>query len=264
MTKRISNKLTLKEAQDKLMKVLKSKGHCTKPDMSTYTAYNNPIRMYCTSCGLDKTIKYNNAIDRGCICICARNSIKAEKKRIKDLSKIKVVKPLHDRWIENDYINRVQDVCPNLIPLPQTFTNRAVPMRMYCTLCNTIVDKRVGDALRGNNCGNCFGVGFRKDREATLYVLKLMYEDVHIGYKFGITNKTAAARCKAINKHSELQCRVIYSYTSDGERIFNLEKELKSTIPRNYINKSLMDDGSTETFSPQYINDVIQFIFKIV
>lgn len=261
MTKRISNKLTLKEAEDKALSTLISKSHTMRPDMSTYTAYNDVVDMFCTGCNTRISMRFANVCERGKRCTCTPS--RAKPKVITE-PKERVVKPLHDRWIDNDYINRVQDVCPNLIPLPQTFTETKVPMRMYCTLCNTIVDKRVSDALRGMNCGNCFGVGFRKDREATLYVLKLMHEDVLIGYKFGITNKTAAARCKAINKHSELQCKVIYSYTSDGDRIFNLEKELKSTIPRNYIDKSLMDDGSTETFSPRYINDVIQFIFKMV
>ncbi|WP_176202333.1 GIY-YIG nuclease family protein, partial [Salmonella enterica] len=92
---------------------------------------------------------------------------------------------------------------------------------------------------------------FNKKIEGTFYVLKIMDSTGNvIAYKIGITNKTAQERCKTINKSTSLQCEVIYSYSSIGSKVQEIESIIKKSITRNYISKELMNDGSTETFSP--------------
>lgn len=256
MTKRISNKLTVKEAKDKAYETLHSKKHTVQVDMNTYTAYNDLVRVFCTGCNLDKLMRFSNVCDRGCRCICLKV------KKPKPIRKKKEPKPSIDRWIENDYNNRVINSCSNLISIPQTFIDRETPMRMYCTGCESIIDKRVGDAVRGLNCVNCYGVGFNKKIEGVLYILKIMDSTGNvIAYKLGITNKKAEERCKAINKGTELNCEVIYSYSAIGYKVQAIESLLKKTIECKYLSKSLLNDGSTETFSPVYIMDVIKLLF---
>lgn len=256
MTKRISNKLTNKEAEDKAYKTLHSKKHTVQLDMSTYTAYNDVVRVYCTGCNLDKMVRFNNICVRGCRCEC----IKVEKP--KPIKKKKEPKSSISRWLDNDYNNRIINACTNLISIPQTFIDKDTPMRMYCTQCECIINKRVSDAVKGYNCVNCYGVGFNKDIDGVLYVLKVMDCTGNVlAYKLGITNKTALERCEAINKSTELNCEVIYSYAAIGSRVQAIESLLKKTIKCKYLPKSLMGDGSTETFSPVYVMDVIKLLF---
>ncbi|HFG9009088.1 TPA: hypothetical protein ACGI0P_000001, partial [Salmonella enterica] len=247
----------------------KNKGHTAQPDMTTYTAYSEDIRMYCTGCGLDKLVRFGNVCDRGCPCECS----KAEAKRKKEEENKNQIEIERDKrkskrtiktWVDKDYINRVQDACPNLIPIPQTYTYSHEIMRMYCTLCDEVIDKRPNDAARGFNCYNCFGTAFNKKIEGTFYVLKIMDSTGNvIAYKIGITNKTAQERCKTINKSTSLQCEVIYSYSSIGSKVQEIESIIKKSITRNYISKELMNDGSTETFSPAQIFPVIHLLFEL-
>lgn len=256
MTKRISNKLTNKEAEDKAYKTLHSKKHTVQLDMSTYTATNDLVRVYCNGCNLDKMVRFNNICVRGCKCRC----VKVDKP--KPIKQQKEPKSLMSRWIEGDYNNRIAATCPNLIPIPQSYSNVSDPMRMYCTQCECIIDKRVSDAVKGYNCVNCYGVGFNKDIGGVLYVLKVMDSTGNVlAYKLGITNKTALERCEAINKNTIFNCEVIYSYSAIGSRVQAIESLLKKTIECKYLPKSLMNDGSTETFSPVYVMDVIKLLF---
>ncbi|EMQ1182339.1 hypothetical protein [Klebsiella quasipneumoniae] len=262
MTTRISNILTKEQAEQKAITKLESNNHSMRPDMSTYTAYNSVVDVYCNGCGLRVSMKFSNLCDRGRRCNCTPSRakpIEAKEKKEREL------KSLHDRWNDNEYMNRVTDVCPNLIPIPQTFIGRTEPMRMFCTLCNTIVDKRVSDALRGMNCRKCFGVGFNSSKKATLYILKILMDDYTIAYKVGITNKTAQERCKYINNSTELNAQVLYEYTDDGDLIQQYESIIKASLPKGgYISKELMRDGHTETFRPGLLGAVVAQMYEIM
>uniref|UniRef100_UPI0013000D34 GIY-YIG nuclease family protein n=1 Tax=Escherichia coli TaxID=562 RepID=UPI0013000D34 len=83
-----------------------------------------------------------------------------------------------------------------------------------------------------------------------------------IAYKIGITNKTAEERCRTINKSTTLHCEVIYSYSAIGSKVQKIESIIKKSIERAYLNKELMNDGSTETFNPTHIFHVIHLIFE--
>lgn len=249
--------------EQKLLDVLNNKGHTALPDMTTYTAYNEYIRMFCTGCELDKLVRYGNVCNRGCPCECTKAEVKRKKEEKKRNKPPRKTKPLCDRWIDNNYNSRIENSCPNLIPIPQTFISKDLPMKMFCNLCEEIIDKRAGDAVSGSNCINCFGVGFNKKIDGTLYVLKIMDSIGNvIAYKIGITNKTAEERCRTINKSTTLHCEVIYSYSAIGSKVQKIESIIKKSIESAYINKELMNDGSTETFNPTHIFHVIHLIFE--
>lgn len=263
MTKRISNKLSNEQARIKVMNSLTTKGHIALPDMDTYTAYNSPIRMYCNGCNLDEYRKFNNVVSRGCRCTCTINAEAiAKQERQEAERKYKEDNKFNIAWLHHNYHERITNACPNLIPLAQTYTKTTDNMRMYCTLCESIIDKRPNDAISGHNCYNCFGTSFNKGITGYLYILRVTYEDVLLGYKFGITNKLPSERCRVINAGTNLECTVIYSYESLGENVQRLESYLRNNLPRGYISKELMKDGSTETFNPSYLAWVVGWLYR--
>lgn len=269
MTKRIAQTLSIEQAEAKAIAVLKSKGHTTRPNMNTYAAYNEPVEISCSECGDTFTMKFNNICERGreCSCFKAKKKIavreqrkqREEQKKAERLANKKPVvsKSPQQRWIDNNYEERLKEKVPNLIPYPDTFIHKDIPMNMRCTICDSDVPKRVGDALKGNNCRNCFGVGFRSDRDAVIYILGIYDEEELIAYKVGITNKTANDRCEAINNNTNLNAKVLQNYTGNGKYIQTLESYILSLIPTGYLDKDVFTDGYTETFSPEHLDRVM-------
>lgn len=277
MTKRIANKLSIEQAKAKATNVLIHKGHSMRPDMNTYIAYNSPITVRCNLCGDERIINFDNLCFRGCECKCFKEQKKKQnklkqlinnvrKKIQNNTEKFNNKINYRQKWDGNNYGDKIREATPNLIPFIDTFIDGYTPMKMYCLHCNKVIDKRVGDAIRGFNCNNCYGVGFKKERKAILYILKIYLDsdkDVHLGYKVGITNKTAKERCNAINKKSQLHCEVIYEYESDGSKIAEIEKLLLKNIPTGFIDKCIFEDGSTETFNTIYLMPIVELLLVI-
>lgn len=280
MTKRIANRLSVEQAENKIVGVLISKGHTMRPVMSTYIDYNSPVLIQCPLCKDSRSPKVTQICMRGAECKCFKEKkkqafkvIQLERKRIRkeEVEKARVerekLKPTpRERWERNNYTERLKQKTPNLIPDISTFTGSKIPMKMFCTECNQIVDKRVHDALRGMNCKYCYGVGFTKERIANLYILKVYLDSdkkVALGYKLGITNKEPKERCDYINKNTDLFCEVIYSIESNGEHIAKVERKILNAIPTGFCSKVVMCDGYTETFSGVYLNEVIHLLFEL-
>ncbi|MCU6679998.1 hypothetical protein [Leclercia tamurae] len=276
MTKRIANRLSVEQAEIKIVSVLVSKGHTMRPVMSTYIDYNSPVLIQCPICQDSRSPKVTQICMRGAECKCykdkkkqamivARNERERLRKEERENAK---PKPLtyRERWDRNNYTERLKKKTPNLIPDIETFTDSKIPMKMFCTECNQTVDKRVHDALRGMNCKYCYGVGFTKERMANLYILKLYLDSdkqVSLGYKLGITNKEPQERCDYINKSTDLFCEVIYSIESNGEHIAKVERQILNAIPTGFCSKDVMGDGYTETFNGTYLNEVIRLLFEL-
>ncbi|MGX1957387.1 hypothetical protein [Serratia liquefaciens] len=257
----MANYKSIKQHEEEMLSVLLSKGTGFRPDMSTFINSSGRIKLRCETCNTESYRRVCDIKYIGAVCKC--NKIKPVKKT-KLPAQNKPLLTSQERWDKNKYAIRIHRSVPNLIPIVGTFTYRDKPMKMCCTLCNKIVIKRVSDALRGTNCGNCFGVGFKSTIPSVLYIMKIECEGVCIGYKIGITNKTAGDRSAWINKTTELTLIPIYSYKSDGKSVRYIESEIKKLIRSGgYISSEIMQDGFTETFSGEYINAVLHKLFEL-
>lgn len=281
MTKRIANRLSVEQAENKIVSVLVSKGHTMRPVMSTYIDYNSPVLIQCPICQDSRSPKVTQICMRGAECKCYKEKKKQamivarnERERLRKEEREKAKQEAKHRrkitplecWGRNNYTERLKQAMPNLIPDIDTFTQRHEQMKMFCTECNEVITKRLSDALRGMNCKNCYGVGFKKERNAHLYILKIYLDSdkqVPLGYKLGITNKEPQERCDHINKSTELFCDVIYSFQSNGEHIAKIERQILNAIPTGYCSKAVLGDGYTETFNGIFLNVVIRLLFEL-
>ncbi|EOU9592091.1 hypothetical protein ACOJEA_004791 [Klebsiella aerogenes] len=252
--------LTKEQVKNRLTAKLIETGSTYIPVLDSFTKALEKMNFECTQCNKVISRRYIDVANVGMLskCECQKKPRKAYVK------KGRVIIPPRERWEANNYTVRIHNVAPNLIPIVSTYTIHDKPMKMKCTLCNKTIDKRIGDALKGHNCRNCFGVGFDSNSTASFYILRIDNDAGCIGYKLGITNKKAIERCKWINKSTELNAKVIYEYRSDGKTIQDLERKLKALIPSTgYIPIELMGDGHTETFSGEHIGSVLIELFKL-
>lgn len=238
----MTTRLTKEEVSERLTIRLKETNSEYTPVVSTFIKTGGVMNFSCNHCGTVVVRKYNAVIKMGISkCKCIRQPKKEYVKKGRRIIPAS---------------QRVSEIIPTLIPDPTTFTNINKTMQMYCTECNNTVLKRLSDVFRGN--------GFRKDKPAELYILRIEYEGITIGYKVGITNKTATKRCKFINKSTELKLSVLYSITSDGHTIAQAEKDIKVLCDQGgYISKDIMTGGYTETFRPSYLPIVTQVILNL-
>lgn len=114
-------------------------------------------------------------------------------------------------------------------------------------------------------CPMCSNVGFNSNKPAYLYVNKIFYKDA-IYYKIGITNnyKTRLRRLNE-NKNSTTACLSLF-YSDDGSVVKDIEHFIKyeTCIPFGILSKEDYFDGHTETFSPEYLNDIISLCNEFV
>lgn len=125
----------------------------------------------------------------------------------------------------------------------------------YCSYNNFINVK--------TQCPECSNVGFNSNKPAYLYVNKIFYKD-SIYYKIGITNnyKTRLHRLNE-NKNSTTECLSLF-YSNDGKVVKDIEHfiKYKTNIPFGILSKDDYFDGHTETFSSEYLNDIISLCIE--
>lgn len=119
--------------------------------------------------------------------------------------------------------------------------------------------------LCGDGCPKCLGHGFSPDKHATFYVHELSLNDNIVGYKYGITNSTAAIRKNSISRNSIYSHKIIYEIISDGKFIFNLERYVKSNL-KNCLkfDKQNIKEGYTETLYDYDLNILEDSIIEYI
>lgn len=110
------------------------------------------------------------------------------------------------------------------------------------------------DHLSGKGCINCANYGFKADKPAILYYLKVTTEDNKVLYKIGITNNSIKQRFKLkdlqkieILKQEEFQ---------NGQDALNKETKIKQKFKEyRYIGPDiLISNGNTELFTKNILN----------
>ncbi|MCT7632104.1 hypothetical protein [Aliarcobacter butzleri] len=99
---------------------------------------------------------------------------------------------------------------------------------------------------KGNNCPFCSKTGFKKDKEAILYYLKLKTDNDQILYKLGVTNLTLNKRFGSQLKY--LIPLLIMKFNI-GSSAYDLEQKiLLKNKQYKYIGNSILKNGNSELF----------------
>lgn len=117
--------------------------------------------------------------------------------------------------------------------------------------------------LNGRGCPSCKKTGFDVNSTGFFYIQELIDGDMLIGYKFGIT-KDIKKRVSNQRSKSKLVHNVIFSFESTGMNVFKLEQLIKSRLVCNYLDKSIIPDGYTETLSPDYITEIENIVLEFL
>lgn len=106
--------------------------------------------------------------------------------------------------------------------------------------------------IQGKGCPSCSKTGFDYNSTGHFYVQEILKDDICIAYKFGIA-KNIKKRMINQKSKSKLEHKLIYSFESTGMEVYRLEQIIKTTLSCNYLDKSVLPDGYTETLSPEDI-----------
>lgn len=116
--------------------------------------------------------------------------------------------------------------------------------------------QRAHDHLNGCGCPSCTKSGYKSTQKGYIYI-QTVNENV---YKLGITNNPEI-RIEQINSKSQFNHRYYKLFSSDdGKLISLLERQILNVIPHGIITREEMKDGFTETFSKEYLNNVMEMI----
>ena len=119
--------------------------------------------------------------------------------------------------------------------------------------------------LGGYGCPKCANRGFKYDEPCELYIHKVFKDEEFIGLKFGVSYNHLA-RLKVLKQFSpDLEFDTVFvEQFNTGREAFKLESAIKTKfsdlIPA--INKSVMEDGYTETLPTNMLDDTLEFITK--
>lgn len=117
--------------------------------------------------------------------------------------------------------------------------------------------------MLGKGCSSCAKTGFDYNSTGYFYIQELIKDNCCVGYKFGIT-KNIKKRITAQKLKSNIEHKLIFSFQDSGMKVFKLEQLIKESLPCNFLDKTTIPDGYTETLSPEDIfeleNIVIEFL----
>ena len=120
--------------------------------------------------------------------------------------------------------------------------------------------------IKNTSCPECFrygGGGYKDKKPGTLYIQKLFKDDLFVGVKFGITNKSSKERLRKQSSKSALHHEVFFELTvDDGKVIREIEKSIKESLKgkTSYISKEDMPDGYTETVAPSELSTIMYIV----
>lgn len=123
--------------------------------------------------------------------------------------------------------------------------------------------QKLANHLQGNGCPLCSESGFNKSKPANLYILKC--DSIT---KIGISNNHPSKRAKSISNSFGKKFEVVgFINSSDGNLIYNIERELLKILKTLYQQPLESFSGSTECFYNVDLNNLVDIIssnFKIL
>lgn len=146
------------------------------------------------------------------------------------------------------------------------FVKQKMPVEIFCTDCNeyffeTPYKHMTADA----GCPKCSPpvgkTGYSNLKNGIFYIQVILLNSNIVGYKFGITNKSAEKRRRACSKNSIYEHEILFTINGPGPDIRSLENAVRQ-IPHKYFKKEYFPDGYTETISPAYISVLEDIIIE--
>jgi hypothetical protein len=121
-------------------------------------------------------------------------------------------------------------------------------------------EANVASVLSGVGCPNCAEYGFKDNKPAFIYILRIGSEATPIGLKCGITNNDPSARMGQINRKTRESINLIHHWTHpNGALIRKIERKILSTFSHNDLGDTLKD-GGTETFYFYDLEKIVSLI----
>ncbi len=135
----------------------------------------------------------------------------------------------------------------------ETYQGAQTPILHKCKICAREWKIRPTHVLSGKACVLCANSGgYDTAKPGTLYLVELDIGEGEALYKLGITNLTVNDRLGfELRKFKGNICWELYSL--DGQKIKDLETQLKQKYKDNQYNTGLLKSGNTETYDC-YIN----------
>ncbi|AFC21749.1 endonuclease [Cronobacter phage vB_CsaM_GAP32] len=137
-------------------------------------------------------------------------------------------------------------------------------VKIYCPDCQKYFLQKPKIHIEGKGCNLCHKHGYNNNINGHFYIHKITYLNDIIAYKFGITNKSVLQRLKQINASSKYEHDIIFQFNDTGQNIRNLETYILKNIDHQFLTKSELYDGYTETICPSNLelleNLIINFI----
>lgn len=132
----------------------------------------------------------------------------------------------------------------------EDFITTRIPINHKHLKCGYIWKVRPDDIIKrsGECCPNCSTSGFNPNKPASLYLVSFLISDIKY-YKIGITNRSPKERLA--NDWHKFNFALLWEIRLDsGELIRNLEREILTTYNNYKFNTKVLNNGNTETFSP--------------
>jgi len=204
----------------------------------------DPIPCRCKLCGYSWDSFFNSLYYKSSGCPKCNNSIRLTELELLD----QLNKSISDRKL-------------NLVKLHFTSSGFTGDCRvdMFCKECRSTWQTSVMSIKYGRGCPDCAKYGYKKTEPATLYLLRIINDDILIGYKFGLTSNLTNRLyqhnklCKHLGITFELS--ELWEYGC-GNIAFEHEKVLKQHFPRVFDRRSL-PSGSTEAILPQQLGELL-------
>jgi hypothetical protein len=126
------------------------------------------------------------------------------------------------------------------------YIDSATKVKIICKTHGEFL-QTTGNHLSGQGCPSCAVTGFKKNKPAILYYLKIITVD-QILYKIGITNRTISARF-SVEELKSTEVLWTKNYES-GEDCYDEEQRiLKESQGFRYIGIPVLYNGNTELFT---------------
>jgi ssDNA-binding Zn-finger/Zn-ribbon topoisomerase 1 len=206
-----------------------------------YVGANKPVVIRCRRHGDFKQTPSDHIRNVGCnVCGNVRASRKLSSNKDTFVEKANRVHNSYYTYSQTQYVKAVEKV---------TIT---------CPVHGNFLQTPSGH-LKGSGCRGCNSSGFNFSKPAILYYLNINNGQA---YKIGITNRSVNERF-TIKDLKSINVEFIHE-SSDGQRIFNLEKTiLKRCAEFKYVGTHLLENGNTEVFSTdikEYVLETIKLI----
>lgn len=132
------------------------------------------------------------------------------------------------------------------------YTHTENPVNIICKIHGEFQQTPHDHITKKAGCPSCATYGFKKDKQAILYYLKILKYD-KIYYKIGITNKSIKTRFGSDMKYITVLHQVHYK---SGQDAYNEEQRiLKQFKEFKYIGPPLLkSNGNTELFNCDILN----------